>query len=75
MTYAQAAPGQTKPSSTTSGKNWFYTQAQQGQSLPIPHPDGRKVTVAFHNQPLPQGTLRSIIRQTEISIDEFLKLL
>lgn len=39
------------------------------------HPDtGRRVVVPNHPGDLPRGTLRAIIRQTGLSIDEFLQL-
>lgn len=31
------------------------------------------VVVPFHNQNIPKGTLRSIIRQSKLSFDKFLK--
>jgi len=37
--------------------------------------DGRWTQVVVHPKPIPPGTLRTILRQTEISIDTLLKLL
>jgi len=34
-----------------------------------------KLTIPIHNKYLPQGTLRSILRQAGLSVEEFLKLL
>jgi predicted RNA binding protein YcfA (HicA-like mRNA interferase family) len=33
----------------------------------------RKVTVPHHPRELPEGTLRSILREAEIDVDEFLR--
>ncbi len=33
------------------------------------------VTVSFHNKDIKQNTLRSIIRQTGLTIEEFIKLI
>ncbi len=37
------------------------------------HPDGRKTTLVRHPRPIAEGTLRAILRQGEIEVDEFLK--
>jgi predicted RNA binding protein YcfA (HicA-like mRNA interferase family) len=36
---------------------------------------GNVVTIAFHNQDIKQRTLRSILRQTGLTTEEFIKLL
>jgi len=39
------------------------------------HPETRRfVTIPNHNYDLPEGTLRSILRQAEIDVDSFLML-
>jgi predicted RNA binding protein YcfA (HicA-like mRNA interferase family) len=38
------------------------------------HPDGRGVSIPPHRGDLKPGTLRSIVEQTEMTEDEFLKL-
>ncbi len=35
------------------------------------HPDGRKTTVSWHSGDIPLGTLRKIINQMGMSVDEF----
>lgn len=37
--------------------------------------DKRFTSIAIHDQPLPKGTLRAIIKQTGISEDKLIKLL
>lgn len=39
------------------------------------HADGRMVTIAFHPGGVPQGTLRAIVAQIGLSIDDFNALL
>ena len=36
--------------------------------------DGRRVTIPNHDE-LPKGTLRAIIRQCDLTVEEFIKLL
>ena len=37
------------------------------------HPDSRrKVTISFHARDIPEGTLRKILREGQIDVDEFL---
>jgi predicted RNA binding protein YcfA (HicA-like mRNA interferase family) len=36
--------------------------------------DGRRVTIPNHDE-LPRGTLRAIIRQCDLTVEEFIKLL
>lgn len=52
------------------GFGWGRTD---GSHARLSHPDGRKTTVSLHNEPLPKGTLKSILRQAGISVEELLK--
>jgi predicted RNA binding protein YcfA (HicA-like mRNA interferase family) len=36
------------------------------------HPDTRRTTLVRHPRPIPEGTLRAILRQGQIDVDEFL---
>jgi predicted RNA binding protein YcfA (HicA-like mRNA interferase family) len=38
------------------------------------HPDGRRTTIPHHAKDLPQGTLRAILREAQIDVDEFLAI-
>lgn len=51
----------------------FEKEAAKGSHIRLTHPDGRWTQVAVHPKPVPVGTLRTILRQTEISIEELLK--
>jgi len=55
----------------------FFEHPERGTShLVFKHPDGRRTTVARHSgKDIPRGTLRAIIRDINISIKEFIKLL
>lgn len=48
----------------------FQTTRISGSHARLVHKDGRKVTVPIHNQPLPKGTLKSIMRQAKISLTD-----
>jgi predicted RNA binding protein YcfA (HicA-like mRNA interferase family) len=39
------------------------------------HVDGRKTTLVRHPRPIAEGTLRAILREAGIDVDEFLKVL
>ena len=52
----------------------FETMRQRGSDVRLKHPDGRVVTVPMHKE-IGRGLLRKIIRDAELSVDEFLSLL
>ncbi len=56
----------------------FYVSRQRGSHVQMrrdePQP-ARTIPVPVSKKPLPRGTLRSIIRQAGLSIDEFIALL
>lgn len=51
----------------------FDVVGKKGSHHRLAHSDGRWTQVAVHPKPIPQGTLRAILRQTEISIEELIK--
>ncbi|MEA3355479.1 MAG: type II toxin-antitoxin system HicA family toxin [Patescibacteria group bacterium] len=51
----------------------FQIKRQTGSHARLIHSDGRATTVAMHSRDLPKGTLRAILRQSEITVGEFLK--
>lgn len=53
----------------------FVETGRRGSHVRLTHSDGRWTQVAVHPKPIPQGTLRIILRQAEISIDDLLKVL
>ena len=55
----------------------YYVHHVTGSHHAIRHPDkpAVRITVARHNKELKRGTLRGIIRQAELSVDDFINLL
>ncbi len=53
----------------------FVVAGKRGSHIRFTHSDGRWTQVAVHPKPIPQGTLRAIMRQIDISLEEFLGLL
>lgn len=52
----------------------FQRIRQKGSHLFLRHPDGRTTVVPIHRgEDIPPGLLRSILREVELSRDEFLK--
>ncbi len=56
-------------------KKGFSKRSTKSSHMVFTHPDGRRTVVSAHNKTLPKGTLHAILRQADISLDEFLKLL
>ena len=55
------------------GRAGFVFIRQTGHRL-WRHPDGRAVSIPAHRGDLRPGTLRSIVEQSEMSVEEFLLL-
>ena len=55
----------------------FFVHHIRGSHYYLRHPDkpGMLVTVPYHGRDLKRGTLRSILRQAGISVDELVDLL
>ena len=55
----------------------FYIHHAKGSHYALRHPVKKhlRVTLPFHGGDLKRGTLRSILDQADLSVDEFLKLL
>lgn len=55
----------------------FFEHSERGTShLVFAHPDGRRTTVSRHpGKDIPRGTLRAILKDINISVEEFIKLL
>lgn len=56
-------------------KAGFMKSRQTGSHLYLKHPDGRLTSVSVHPKPIPTGTLRAILRQTQIKAEELKELL
>lgn len=54
-------------------KMGFQEYKGKGSHRRLRHPDGRWTQIAIHPGPIPHGTLRRILEQAEISIEELEK--
>jgi len=54
----------------------FIIVRQTGSHIRLIHQteSHRRVSIPFHNKDLKRGTLKSILRQANLSIEEFIKL-
>lgn len=52
----------------------FIQGKGKGSHIRLTHPDGRWTQVAVHPKPVPEGTLRKIIRQTELTDEQVKEL-
>jgi len=50
---------------------FVFVREGKGSHRIYAHPDGRKTSVSFHPGDVPTGTLRKIIQQAGITIEEF----
>ena len=55
----------------------FYIHRQKGSHARLLHENNPslRVTIPVHNKDIPKGTLANIIRQTGMTVDEFLSYL
>ncbi|MEA1937362.1 MAG: type II toxin-antitoxin system HicA family toxin [Patescibacteria group bacterium] len=54
----------------------FFKHHQVGSHAQFKHFDGRRTTIPIHSgKEIPKGTLKAILRDLEISTDEFIKFL
>ena len=51
-------------------RHGFNEVGKKGSHFRLKHPDGRWTQVAVHPKPIPQGTLRKILSQTELSPED-----
>lgn len=57
-------------------KAGFVAQRQRGSHIRLVHPDGRIVSMPMHaGQDIGRGLLRKILRDADLSVEEFLELL
>lgn len=54
----------------TLEKFGFIQTGGRGSHVRLKHPDGRWTQVAVHPKPIPQGTLRAIIRQSKLDLKD-----
>ncbi|MBI2327152.1 type II toxin-antitoxin system HicA family toxin [Candidatus Curtissbacteria bacterium] len=56
-------------------KKGYRKVHQVGSHVHLHHQDCHRTQVAIHPKPIAKGTLKAILRQTELTIDELSKLL
>ena len=56
-------------------RNGFVDKKSRGSHHRLVHPDGRWTQVAVHPKPIPIGTLRKILRQSELTLEQLEKSL
>ena len=52
-------------------KAGFVEKRQSGSHKVLRHPDGRQTYVAMHTKDIPEGTLRKILKQANITFEKF----
>ena len=55
-------------------KTGYYVRAQQGSHVHLRHPTRPPLTIPNHKE-ISRGTLRAVIRQAGLSVDDFVELL
>lgn len=54
----------------------FFLKRQKGSHAIFRHPDGRKTVLAMHpGRDIPPGTLRTILREINLTTEDLLKFL
>jgi predicted RNA binding protein YcfA (HicA-like mRNA interferase family) len=53
----------------------FTPRTTKSSHVVLKHTDGRRTVIPVHNRPVRTGTLRAILKQVDITTDEFLKIL
>lgn len=57
-------------------KNGFYKHHQVGSHIQLKHVDGRRTTIPYHpSKEIRRGTLKDIINDLNMTVDEFIKAL
>ena len=52
----------------------FEIKRQSGSHVVLRHSDGRQSYVAMHRGDIPEGTFRKILKQANITLEEFKKI-
>ncbi|HKJ82086.1 MAG TPA: type II toxin-antitoxin system HicA family toxin [Ignavibacteriaceae bacterium] len=52
----------------------FIEKRQSGSHKVLRHSDGRQTYVAIHTKDIPEGTLKKILKQSNITFEDFKKL-
>lgn len=52
----------------------YYVRSQRGSHVHLRHPTRKALTIPFHDE-VARGTLRNIIKEADLTVEEFIKLL
>ncbi|MDP3683071.1 MAG: type II toxin-antitoxin system HicA family toxin [Ignavibacteria bacterium] len=52
----------------------FVEKRQTGSHKILRHPDGRQTYVAMHTTDVPEGTFKKILKQANLTLEEFKEL-
>ncbi|OGY08130.1 MAG: hypothetical protein A2782_03910 [Candidatus Blackburnbacteria bacterium RIFCSPHIGHO2_01_FULL_43_15b] len=55
------------------GRLGFKKESGKGSHIRMTCPDGRWTQVAIHTKPIPQGTLKAILKQSGVTVEDLLK--
>ena len=55
-------------------KAGYIEKRQSGSHKILRHPDGRQTYLAMHTTDVPEGTFRKILKQANLTLDEFNEL-
>ena len=67
----QIKPGKLEKVLLTQG---FVPRSGKGSHVVYKHPNGKRTVIPAHNRPLKVGTLRAILKQCNLTVEEFLNL-
>lgn len=56
-------------------KRGYLETHKVGSHIHLHHPDCHRTQVAIHPRPIAKGTLKAILNQTELAVEELKKLL
>lgn len=48
----------------------FVEIRTKGSHIILAHPDGRRTLLAYHNKPLASGTIRAILKQMKLKVED-----
>jgi len=70
-------PVDVKPKNLLKGlsKKGYLQTHKVGSHIHLHHPDCHRTQVAIHPRPIAKGTLKAILRQTGLTVEELRKLL
>ncbi len=70
-------PTDVKPKNLLQGlkKKGYLETNKVGSHIHLHHPDCHRTQVAVHPKPVSKGTLKAILRQTELTIEQLRELL